>query len=130
MERESRRGRGETGRAGNTSRSRSTSNASSLFRSDARSRSRSRSVDSDRRSGRSVDNYRRSGRIISSNHPSDDSDVRPLTASSSNPATLTQNNYITSNVAAATDNERTEAVAVVTQERVVRSRKIREELGW
>jgi len=76
------------------------------------------------------------GRIISSNHPSDDSDVssirrrRPLTASSSNPATVTQLNYITSNVVAATDNARTEAVPAVTWERVVRSRERSEEFSW
>jgi len=168
MEGESRRGRGETRRAGNTSRGRGTSNASSLSRSNARSRSRSRSVDSDRRRRRNnssssssvdgriissnhpsddsdVSSIRRNnssssssvdGRIISSNHPSDDSDVssirrrRPLTASSSNPATVTQLNYITSNVVAATDNARTEAVPAVTWERVVRSRERSEEFSW
>lgn len=127
MEGESQRGRGEARRVGNTSCSSSDSNASSWSSSNARSRSRSRSVDRDRRSGRSVDNDRRSGRIISSNHLSDDRNVRPLTASSSNPANVTQRNYIIGNVAAATDNARREAVAVVTRERGVHSRKRREE---
>jgi len=56
--------------------------------------------------------------------------VRPLTASSSNPANVTQLNYITGNLAAATDNARTKAVAAVTWERGVRSGERREEFDW
>lgn len=76
-------------------------------------------MDNDRRRSTNSSSNSVGGMTISSNHHIDDSDVssirrwRPLTArirtaSSANPATATQQNYITINVAAAAENARTE----------------------